>query len=161
MSAKDFPPGLRFGHVVRFSAALSCGLSLMACAGAERFLPPGFVKYEDLEQGRPVNPDIEAVIETNDADGPLRYPRLADQPSRRPTVAPVVERTEYEQELKTRSAALRAAANADKAAAVAEREESFESQITTLEEAIARDNAAAARERRGSLAPPPPPLKNN
>ena len=60
------------------------GLPLSACETAKRFAPPGFVKYEDLEKGIPVDPAIQARIEEAPKVEKPRYPVLSELPQEKP-----------------------------------------------------------------------------
>ncbi len=74
-------------------------ISLAGCANAKRFLPPGFVKYEDLAKDTPVNPQIEAAIEKQVTDTDGEFPRFRDQPDRPPENLSKAQREAAAQEL--------------------------------------------------------------
>ena len=59
-------------------------IAIGGCANAKRFLPPGFVKYEDLAKDQPVSTEIQEAVETYATAEDARYPRLREQPSATP-----------------------------------------------------------------------------
>ncbi|MEO0399470.1 MAG: hypothetical protein AAF224_08640 [Pseudomonadota bacterium] len=93
----------------------------VGCGGAKRFLPPGFVKYEDLAKDQPVHPDIEKAIEENRRQAAKRFPKVSDQPSDVPKADDDAVRTRRSQSLTEKRDALNAAIDADRRAAKAER----------------------------------------
>ncbi len=149
-------------HLPRFVAAqrlfvvLAISTAIVGCAGAERFLPPGIVKYEDLEKGQPVKPEMAEIIAAEDAKEPQKFPRLSEQPNQRPRVIPLAKRENREARLKERGAQLKEAVAADKTAADGERGLTLEEELAILEQEIAEDAKAAAKERRETLTAPAP-----
>ncbi len=62
-------------------SALAIPLLLIGgCETAKRFAPPGFVKYEDIAQGIPVDPAIQKRIDENIVDEDAKYPVLSETP---------------------------------------------------------------------------------
>lgn len=68
-------------------------LILVGCGNAKRFLPPGFVKFEDIAKDQPVHPDLEQVIDDAENTKTKRFPRFGDQPSEAPEGLTEFERT--------------------------------------------------------------------
>jgi len=58
--------------------------SLGACETAKRFAPPGFIKYEDLAKDIPVDPAIQARIDSVAVNKEADYPDLSQTPSEIP-----------------------------------------------------------------------------
>ncbi len=54
------------------------------CETAKRLAPPGFIKYEDLEKGIPIDPDIQARIEAIPQEREVKYPNLSQGPQETP-----------------------------------------------------------------------------
>ncbi len=71
-------------------------LNISACETAKRFAPPGFIKYEDLEKGIPVNPAIQQRITEISPDEDAKYPNLSDTPQIVPVGLPTEERADAE-----------------------------------------------------------------
>lgn len=113
---------MRLRAVTLFAAA-AC---LSACANAARFLPPGFVKYEDRVQGVPVNPTIEAAARERRETVKSRFPVFAEQPQERPTRDSAATVAAEREELLTARDDLAASVAADRDSADAFRDEPLE-----------------------------------
>ncbi|MEM6414811.1 MAG: hypothetical protein AAF720_09165 [Pseudomonadota bacterium] len=99
-------------------------LVVAGCSGAKRFLPPGFVKFEDIAKDQPVHPDLEKAIAEAEEKKTENFPLFRDQPNEPP------ER--------------------DGANIVARHLIDIAGKRDTLQELIKSDRTAASAERRGS-----------
>jgi hypothetical protein len=111
---------VRATHAKRYRIALFCALFLApACAGIERFAPPGIVKYEDLAGDTPQNEAIKTRITEVSAQGEATFPNLSAAPQGAPETMTPEEQAEFEVELVAAREALNAAVVADRAAVAA------------------------------------------
>lgn len=141
------------------SVLLIAAVAASGCSGGlKRFAPPGFVKYEDLAQGKPVAPSIATRIETAQAVEAGAFPDLSGQPGQTPAGIAAPERAALGDELDDARMNLVDAVDKDRADAAAERIQSIEPQRDALDEALKIDDAAARKER--GLPPPAPPIKD-
>lgn len=100
-----------------------------SCETAKRFAPPGFVKYEDLEKGIPVNPSIQKRIDETKVAGDAGYPDLSDTPQDVPTGIA----KEVREELGTRLETIRDLVQSDIASARAQAGAEFGLDIQPVE----------------------------
>lgn len=141
------------------SVILISALAATGCSGGlKRFAPPGFVKYEDLAQGKPVAPSIAARIEEAQSGDAGAFPDLSAQPSSTPAGLASPERLALGDELEAAGAALVAAIEHDREIAESERVDSIEAHRDALDVALKADDAAARKER--GLPPAPPAIKD-
>ena len=100
-----------------------CLLTAISCTNAKRFLPPGFVKYEDLAKDQPVSEELREDIEAQETRKGRKFPRLSAQPDAAPSDVPdAVVRAGRSAELEMERTAILEAIEEDRARALAERE---------------------------------------
>ncbi len=86
---------------------------MSGCELGRRLAPPGFVKYEDLAQGQPVNPEIERQAQERRASGRVKFPLISSGPAKPPQTTPPDERTQARIDLLTARGALETAKAGD------------------------------------------------
>lgn len=97
-------------------------LAATACAGLERFAPPGIVKYEDLAGDKPQNPEIVTRVAEAKKSRAGDFPVLSKAPQVSPEAMPLVEQAALKTGIADARDALALALAADLASARAERE---------------------------------------
>ncbi|MBB5518703.1 hypothetical protein [Amphiplicatus metriothermophilus] len=147
-------------------ASAAGALALPGCAGFERLLPPGFVKYEDLAGDEPPDPRIQERIAERRKEEGRAFPNLSQAPQTRPEPTPEAEREALAAELRAARDALAAAVAHDRELAAEERSERIllpggengplplDEAGRALQDTVAGDEAIARRER--GLPPKPP-----
>ncbi len=133
---------------VTFTVLCAMASLTSGCAGLLRFAPPGLVKVVDLEGDQPPNPTIEAAVAENRATRAGRFPKLSEQPSKVPVMAPPAEREALSNALIAARDDLAASVADDRAAAALERGDSLDPLRDALAADVEAETAAAARERR-------------
>ena len=71
-------------HAVLLTAGTLVFLPGCSTLDLKRFAPPGLIKYENIADEAPVNPNIDETIARHRQNGDARYPSLGDGPSTRP-----------------------------------------------------------------------------
>lgn len=69
------------------------------CEVGRRLAPPGFFKYEDLAQGKPVDPVIKEQADERREAGKVKFPLISSGPSALPQTTPASEREQSRDEL--------------------------------------------------------------
>lgn len=116
------------------------------CATAERLLPAGLIKQEDLEQGVAPNPVIAEAVANRRVEQTARYPDLSEQPMERPTGLSAGEKDAWEATLRGEAEALETAVAKDWSEARAARSESLDDAVAALEADIADDRRKAEQD---------------
>ena len=115
-------------------------MSLSGCETAKRLAPPGFVKYEDIAQDKPINPEIAQRIAERKSGDEARFPVLSRTPQVRPARSPAIEREISRDTLiEARDAAN---ANAAKDRTSAARRDGQREALERRRDALAREAAA-------------------
>ncbi|GAB4516373.1 MAG: hypothetical protein Kow00133_00060 [Amphiplicatus sp.] len=148
-------------------ASAAGAFALSGCAGFERLLPPGFVKYEDLAGDEPPDPRIQERIAERRKEEGRAFPDLSQAPQTRPEAAPKAEREALATDLRAARDSLAAAVARDRALAAEERGEPvvlpggretsplpLDEAGRALQDSVAGDEEIARRER--GLPPKPP-----
>lgn len=121
------------------------------CAGAQRFLPPGFVKQEDLAGDQPIDPSIQAAIDEQSRAPDQDFPKMADQPSEIPDGIQAGMRENLYSGLQAKREGLREDIDLDRLTAAQERAVALQAEAEALALAVAQDREAALAERRKNL----------
>lgn len=143
--------GLR---LIRLLAGCAVLIAPGACATAERLLPAGFIKQEDIARDIPVNPTIAATIEQQNEGRRAQFPILAEQPGRGPTGLSAGEQSAWENALVRAREELNAEIAADRARAEADQAEALDDKAAATNAAARRDREAVARDRADAIVPP-------